>query len=300
MKKYLYSIVFATLILVSTTVVKAANEVYYTNKENIEMTEEEYNNLLGLGFTEKQIYRMDEQEFLNNKDIEGTVLSVSEKYFRNYTILRNGITTYRSEEISEEEAIRDRELQAEKIQYRSGPSGNYYDGVVATTTIQVKAKIIGIASTRMRLMTDVDWYTMPSNRYNDIIAAGFESSKVQFASTIVFREDWRDNNGNDGYNTVCSPKSETNGGSAIFQLPSGSLSQLESYLYFNVKKASGVGTITALYTSGDYAHGTSYVSQSNLINHYTVTSAVGISMDSTYGSYYQQNTAAQAAFIGTW
>ena len=300
MKKYLYSIVFATLILVSTTVVKAANEVYYTNKENIEMTEEEYNNLLGLGFTEKQIYRMDEQEFLNNKNIEGTVLSVSEKYFRNYTILRNGITTYRSEEISEEEAIRDRELQAEKSQYRSGPPGNYYDGVMATTTIQVKAKIIGIASNRMRLMTDVDWYTMPSYRYNDIIAAGFESSKVQFASVIVFREDWRDNNGNDGYFTGCTPKQETNGGSAIFGLPSGSLSQLESYMYFNVKKASGVGTITTLYTSGDYAHGTSNVSQSNLYNHYFVSQPGGISMDGTYGSYYQQNTAPQAKFVGTW
>ena len=300
MKKYLYSIVFATLILVSTTVVKAANEVYYTNKENIEMTEEEYNNLLGLGFTEKQIYRMDEQEFLNNKDIEGTVLSVSEKYFRNYTILRNGITTYRSEEISEEEAIRDRELQAEKIQYRSGPAGNYYDGVVATTTIQVKAKIIGIASTRMRLMTDIDWYTMPTYRYNDIIAAGFRSTQVQFASTIVFREDWRDSNGNDGYTGGCSPKQESTGGSAIFGLPSGSLSQLEAYLYFNVKKANGVGTITELYTSGDYAHGTSYVSESNLYNHYDVSQPIGISIDSTYGSYYQSNSAAQAKFVGTW
>ena len=74
MKKYLYSIVFATLILMSTTVVKASNEVYYTNRENVEMTEKEYSNLLGLGFTEKQIYRMDEKTFLENKDIEGTVL----------------------------------------------------------------------------------------------------------------------------------------------------------------------------------------------------------------------------------
>ena len=299
MKKYLYSIVIATLILISTTVVKASNEVYYTNRENIEMTETEYNNLLGLGFTEKQIYRMDEQTFLDNKDIEGTVLSESIKYLRNYTILRNGITTYRSEEITEEEAIQDRELQAQNPQYR-GPVGSYYDGTVATTTISVKAKIIGISNTRMRLMTDVDWYTMPSYRYNDIIAAGFRSTQVQFASGIVFREDWRDNNGNDGYTAGCTPKQESTGGSAIFELPSGSLSQLEMYMYFNVKKASGVGTITALYTSGDYAHGTSYVSQSNLYSHYDVSQPVGISMDPTYSMYYQSNTAAQASFIGTW
>lgn len=299
MKKYLYSIVIATLILISTTVVKASNEVYYTNRENIEMTETEYNNLLGLGFTEKQIYRMDEQTFLDNKDIEGTVLSESVKYLRNYAILRNGITTYRSKEITEEEAIRDRELQAQNPQYR-GPVGSYYDGTVATNTISVKAKIIGISNTRMRLMTDVDWYTMPSYRYNDIIAAGFESTKVQFATGIIFREDWRDENGNDSYTTGCSPKQETNGGSAIFALPSGSLSQLEMYMYFNIKKASGVGTITELYSSGDYAHGTSYVSESNLYNHYNVTQPVGISMDSTYGSYYQSNSAAQASFIGTW
>ena len=299
MKKYLYSLVFATLILVSTTVVKASNEVYYTNKENIEMTEEEYNNLLGLGFTEKQIYRMDEQTFLDNKDIHGTVLSVDEKYIRNYTILRNGITTYHSEEITEEEALNDKKLQSQNPPLR-GPAGNYYDGVVATTTIKVKAKIIGISNTRMRFMTDVDWLTIPSYRYNDIIAAGFESSKVEYASGIYFREDWMDGNGDDGYNTICSPKSETTGGSAIFQLPSGSLSQLESYLYFNVKKVSGVGTITELYTSGDYAHGTSYVSQSNLYNHYDVNHSVGISIDSTYSMVYQQNSAAHASYVGSW
>ena len=299
MKKYLYSLVFATLILVSTTVVKASNEVYYTNKENIEMTESEYNNLLGLGFTEKQIYRMDEQTFLDNKDIEGTVLSVDEKYIRNYTILRNGITTYHSEEITEEEAINDRKLQSQNPPLR-GPAGNYYDGVVATTTIKVKAKIIGISNTRMRFMTDVDWFTIPSYRYNDIIAAGFESSKVQMASSVYFRQDWMDGNGNDGYGIGCTPKEETNGGSAIFSLPSGSLSQLESYLYYNVKKADGVGTITELYSSGDYAHGTSYVSQSDLYSHYDVTSGVGISMDSTYGSLYQSNTAAHATYIGSW
>lgn len=300
MRKYLYSIVIATLILISTTIVKASNEVYYTNRENIEMTEQEYNNLLGLGFTEKQIYRMDQETFLENKDLEGTVLSTTTKYLRNYTILRNGITTYRTEEITEEEALRDRELQAQNPQLRGGPAGSYYDGVVGNTTIQVKAKIIGLTSTRMRLMTDVDWYIMPSYRYNDIIAAGFRANQVQFASGIYFRQDWRDGSSNDHFDTICTPKEETTGGSAIFQLPSGTLTQLESYMYFNVKKADNAGTITTLYTSGDYAHATCNISQSDIYNHYIVTQAGGITIDSTYASCYQQNTAAQAMYVGSW
>jgi hypothetical protein len=302
MKKYLYSIVFATLILMSTTVVKASNEVYYTNRENIEMTENEYNNLLGLGFTEKQIYRMDQGTFLENKDIEGTVLSEEGKYIKRTTFMRNGVKTYQIEEITKEEAENEKRLQSQNPPFRGGPAGNYYDGVSETTILFIKAKIIGLTSTYMRLMTLMEWYTMPSvnERYNDIIAIGFESSKVQRISTIVFREDWEDGYGEFGYNTVCAPKTETNGGSAIFTLPDGSLEQLEAYIYFNIAKQDNVGTITELYTSGDYAHALNLVYPSDLLSHYYVTSAYGITIDATYDNDYIIYPPAYASYIGSW
>ncbi len=131
MKKYLYSIVLATLILMSTTVVNAANEVYHINRKNIEMTEREYNNLLTLGFTEKYIDEMEHEEFLANKDLEGTRLSTTKKYYKRTTVMRNGIKSFTTQEITEEEAIKEKELQSQKVPYR-GPAGNYYDGMIGS------------------------------------------------------------------------------------------------------------------------------------------------------------------------
>ena len=296
MKKYLYSIVFATLILMSTTAVKASNEVYYINENNIEMTETEYNNLLGLGFTENYIAKMSQDEFITNKDLEGTLLGESKNYYKITTAMRNGIKTTTKEEITKEEA--------EKMQSQNnptkGPSGNYYDGVVATYVISVTSKIAGISNTYMRYMNITEWLTMPSDKYYDIIGIGIEPTKVKIGSAIVFREDWRKTDNTTGYNTTCYPKKESTGGSAIFELPTGSLQSLEATLYFNVRKQSGVGTITSLFATSDYAHAISNVNPNNLLNHYSVDYVNGIVIDSTYSAYYTSNTAAVASFVGTW
>ena len=296
MKKYLYSIVFATMILMSTTVVKATNEVYYTNNNNIEMTEKEYNNLLGLGFTYKQIDRMNYEEFINNKDIEGEILGESQKYIKTTTVVRNGINYTTSEEISKEEAMR---LQSQNLPTR-GPAGNYYDGMVLTNTYLITSKIVGISNTYMRLKADIEWLTIPTQRYNDVIGIGFEAAKVQIASTIVFREDWRNSDGTTGYNTVCSPKSMNTGGLVIYQLPTGSLQSLEATLYFNVKKKTGVGTITSLYASGNNAHATSNVSATNLFDYVVANYGGGVVVNSPYASYYSVGSPAYSSFVGTW
>ena len=298
MKKYLYKLVIATLILMSTTVVKASNEVYYTNSNNIDMTEKEYNNLLGLGFTERQIENMLEDEFLANKDIEGTVLAETEKYLLHTTVMRNGVKYTTVKEITEEEAYRVKEEQSQNP-YRGPAAGNYYDGVIQALAIKVMNRIIGVSTTYMRYKTDAEWITMPSNRYHDLIGVGFESSKVQIASGIVFRENWLTTGYVSGYDTTGYPKSESTGGSAQIQLPSGSLLQLDSYLYFNVKKKAGVGTITTLNTCGDYAHATSYVNPSVILNNYDMSLA-GFDINSPYSILYDRQTTPCASFVGTW
>ena len=299
MKKYLYSIVLATLILISTTVVKASNEVYYTNLKNVEMTESEYNNLINLGFSELQINMMSEQEFLSIKDYQGVILDSQEKYIKDYAITRNGITTHHKEEITEEEALAEKELQSQKPQLR-GPSGNYYDGLTVTGIYKVKAKIIGVSDDYMILKTDVEWTTMPSYKYNDIIAAGFESAYVYRASGIVFKELWRETNGTYGEMTTHTPKGDANGGSAIFALPSGSLTQLEATVYFMIGKNVGITTLSEVHSCGDYAHATSNISASNLSSHYYVTVLGGITIDSTYANDFLQGLPADASFVGTW
>lgn len=299
MKKYLYSIVLATLILMSTTVVNAANEVYHINRKNIEMTEKEYNNLLTLGFTEKYIDEMEHEEFLANKDLEGTRLSTTKKYYKRTTVMRNGIKSFTTQEITEEEAIKEKELQSQKVPYR-GPAGNYYDGMIGSYIFSMTTNITGIGNTYMRFMNNYEWYTAPSERYYDIIGIGIEQSKVQMATSIIFNEHWVTTDGNPGITQVCSPKYESTGGLAAFKLPEASVETLYMSLYFNVMKKPNVGTITELYAVGDYAHAICNISPSNLMSHVSIDASSGIMIDSTYNTCFISSSPAVASFIGTW
>ena len=299
MKKYLYIIVCATLILISTSVVNAANEVYYTNRRNIEMTEREYNNLLGLGFSETDIARMDQEEFNLNKDLEGELLGEATKYYRITTHVHNGIKETTKTEITKEEALYEKALQAQKPLVR-GPVGSYYNDTYYDTVIEELTRIVGINNTYMRFHNKVTWYTMPDEQYYDIIGIGMESAKVKFGSGIVFRENWTDAFGTDGYTQVCRPVSTSTGGYVVFELPGLFITQLDAYMYFNVQKQNGVGTITSLYAGGDYAHGITSIDPDDLLDHLSVNYGSGIVIDSTYTNDFAQQTSTLASFIGTW
>lgn len=294
MKKYLYKLLLATMILMSTTVVYAANEVYYINENNLEMTESEYNNLIALGFTEGYITHMEEEEFLANKDIVATLLSSSKKYYKTTTMMRNGIRVTTTSEISLEEAI---ELQEEIV--LRGPSGNFYDGMVGDSVFSMTTSIAAIGNTYMRYMNNVEWLSDPLYKYHDIIGIGIEANKVEMASVAVFNEHWDTTNNVHDSTQVCSPKYVSTGSLAIFGLPSTTVSHIDIAFYFNVRKKANVGTITSLYAVGDYAHANSDVTPSNLLSHISISTS-GIMIDSTYASYFIDVPEATASFIGTW
>ena len=296
MKKYLYIIVFAALILMSTTVVNASNEVYYINRKNIEMTEAEYNNLLSLGFTEKYIAGMNMDEFLANKDLEGNLLSEVRKFIKTSTIMRNGIEITVTEEITEEEA---RELQSHKIINRD-PAGNYYDGIIMNSVIVMTTRIAGVGDTNMRFLNTVEWLVLPTNRHHDIIGIGFDSDKVQFDTIIVCKQEWEDEYYEIDDDYTCAPKYVNTGGLAVIKLPDIAIESLESNIYFNVKKQTGVGTITSLYAVGDYAHAVSDVTPTNLMSHISINDTTGIIIDATYSYAFENISPAVASFIGTW
>lgn len=296
MKKYLYNLVFAALILFSTTEVLASNEVYYTNRGNIAMTENEYNNLLELGFTEKQIELMDNTTFEENKDIEATLISTNKRYYRASTMIRNGIRYHSTVEITKEEA----EEIKKQAQNPTRTSGSFYDGLIGDSALEVADYITAIGNTYMRFKTDATWLVPPTERYNDILGIGFESAKAQFATTVVFKESWEKSDLTFGNTTVCSPVEQSTGGSAVFKLPTGSMLYITSYVYFNVMKQPGVGTITDLTIGSEYAHATSNISTSNILGHYSVNYGNGILLDSTLAPYFYESGVATAYFVGTW
>lgn len=67
--------------------VLAINE--YINFYNITMNDEQKNNLISLGFSEEQIYYMEEDEFDKNKDLQGIIVSEDTKYIKSTYIYKN-------------------------------------------------------------------------------------------------------------------------------------------------------------------------------------------------------------------
>ena len=300
MKKILYTFLVAALILVSAPTVFATSDMYYTNNENLSMTEKQYNNLLNLGFTEKQIERMDYETFEKNKDIEARIVATDKKYVKTTTIMRNGIKSYTSEYLTEEEMMD--EVQAAKEQPPYSPrsvSGTYYNGAAETDYKVIISRIINLNDYTMRYKLDAYWYTIPSTRSYDIMGIGIEANKVQINSGIDFREDWWTTSNTTGYTLANSPKILSTGGAVLFPLPSGSLDSLEQYMYFNVDKKAGVNTVNYLKATGDYAHATVTVSN-NAYNYMTVNVAGGIVIDNPYANSFDEMDEAVATFVGTW
>ena len=302
MKKNLYALLVVSLILGSVFYVKAVENPYFINNYDIEMTDEEYHNLLNLGFTEDQIARMDEDTFNSNKDIVGEVVAEKNMYVKTTTVMQNGIRHTYNQVLTQEEMEQDMLVQNQQIQptYGLNTSGSFYDGLSGTEYRYFSTHIVSISDSEMRFKVDVKWLEMPSTRSYDILGIGFEAAKIHMSSNVYFREDWRRTNGDFEYDLSCYPKMESTGGSALYELPSYSIQQLEAYIYFNVAKNANVGTITELLALGDSKHAYSSVNPTGVFANYTVNSIAGIDIDSPYDNAYDTLIHADAHFYGTW
>jgi hypothetical protein len=160
--------------------------------------------------------------------------------------------------------------------------------------------IAGLDDTTLRYKLDVQWLDMPSTRSWDIIGIGIEAYKVHLISSVVFREDWITTGDYYGHSTSCCPKEETTGGSAMFELPSGSIRLLESYVYFNVVKNPNVGTLTSVSAVGDYAHAITTISDENDAYDYFTMNHGGMVISTPYANSYVDQMEPEAYFVGTW
>ena len=290
MKKTLY-ISFLILLMISLAKnVKADENIFYTNLYNIEMTEQEYNNLLELGFNENEIYHMTNDIFMDNKDIEATLECETIEYYKVTTVTQNGNTTSTSEIITKDE-------------YETGSPGPQtrasYDGVITTDYKIMRTNISQLSSVQYRYKVTLTWRNMPSKRSYDIIAIGFEPAKVRMYSDIFFQQQYTTSGGSSSTSVTCIPLTGSNGGSAVFKLPVGTMSSLSSYLYYNVRKASDSVTVTSMDAGGDYAHATENVSEANAQRH-SVNHGTGIELESAVEDSFDDIGVATASWYGTW
>lgn len=289
MKKFIYSSFAIILFLLVVPTVNAT--AYYTNDNNIEMTEQQYNNLIQLGFTESEIYQMGNEEFEANKDVNATLVSENQQYYKTTTTIRNGITTKSSEVITEEQ------YQAEKDS--NTPQTRSYDAIVTTEYKQMRTSISKYSDIKYRYKVTLTWLNMPSKRSYDIIGLGYQQAIVYMSlAGVQFQQNYTIS-GTNYSSVVCTPLEFDTGASAVFLLPSGTLSALSSYMYYEVLKYDDTYTITEMYAGGDYAHATSTISKTNAQKH-SVNHGTGIVLQSSISGYYDGIPVAQAIWEGTW
>lgn len=250
----------------------------YINYFGIEMNNQEYNNLLNLGFAEDEIYYMDEQTFEENKDISATLVATNEKFYKSIYTNLDG-ESY-SVEISEEEY---------NNQGLVAPAGT------VTTEYKRMVSTMSQSGSTFRYKVTLGWLNMPSVRSYDIIGIGFEDD-IYISSSVYFNYSYCNASGDCTTATDYYTKKKTStGGSAVFKFPSSARS-LTAVLYYDVSKDT-TNTITELTMCGDYSHATTNVSYSSYSNHSITLD--GIQLGSAI-SYYDAIPCAESIWGGSW
>ena len=278
MKKVLFTILLFMLI----TNVKA-----YTNNNNIEITEEEYLNLLSVGFTENEIDNLNYDLYQEYKDTTGIGLVTNEKYYKTTHIEKNGITQSTTEEVTELEYL----------------YGNDNTMITATGTIYTEYKklITSLSKTSDDTVTGkvtLEWRKMPKKRSYDIIGIGYASNTVRRSLSPYFQLDYTTSS-NNSYTSMTYNWHETAnyGDTAVSQLPSGSLNALSSYILVKLKKKVPNSTVNQITVYGDYAHATSNISLTNALKHDMYFT--GISLQNSIVGYYDTTPECGVTWYGT-
>ena len=252
----------------------------YVNYNGIEMTPSEYITLQNLGFTESQIYYMDKDTYNSNKDLDAKLVSQTTRYYKN---VEPAYGTGYDIEITEEEY---KKLTKEPTFSNKG---------IVNTTYKTIVSSIAQNGNKYRYNVSVAWKSMPSNRSYDIIGVGF-SNQVYISSSVYFSFTYANAAG--VYTTSTqyyNKKTLSTGGSAVYKLPSGTITALSASLYYDVSKNTS-STITNLAICGDYAHATSNVSANN-VSDYSI-SIYGINLGtSLVGSYDATPCAMEYASV---
>ncbi len=236
------------------------------------------------------------------EDCDGCVLeSETIKYFKTETYYDDLVNTERiikalsgnaysvTTEITEEEYEAVDTNVSNIVQTRVGTT-------IETTYKKMITQIYANGST-YRYKNKLLWKLIPSVRIYDIIGIGFYAS-VRPSGTPSFSQYYCNPS---GCTTSTSRTTQifSNGTSATFKLPSGTLSALDQTFYFDVAKTNPNSTIISQLAAGDYAHATTSTTLSNALNHQVIQTS-GIVLDSSIVGNYDTISQAIVYWSGTW
>lgn len=270
-----------------------ARECYVVNNNGICISSEEYNNLTNLGFFDFEIMNMSEDIYNSNKDIVANGKTTKTTYVADtYYYVGNKVYTT-SREVSEEEYNEILPLCEKSVGVR-GVSSGYTE----TTGKRMDNTIIEL-SNNLRYKVTLRWKTMPVTRSYDIIGIGLDQDKVYASGNRTFSQTYCVTAMTCSSSSVADINNQQTGVGASFKLPSGSYVFMSSYLYYDVSKRNGVGTLTNTASYGDYAHATTNVSQGQARDNYAIGYG-GIGLYSNISSYYDHFNYATAYWSGNW
>ena len=272
LKNYLLAVL--TVSLLFTTSIKAEENII-ENYFGIKMTTTEYNNLLNLGFSEEDIYLMDEDTYINNKDLIGHVVSTNVTRYKTVNRGLESVTYVATEE----------EFQSRNEVMPLGVVENYWRSVV-TKVIQIDSNY--------RYMVSTVWNTLPDERNYDVIAIGIQYQVIR-STYPTFTRHYCDYD--DCYNSnVGAIKTGRYGAGASFKIPSGTLTGLGASLYFDVNKYVSE-TLTYQEFCGMYAHGTNTTLTES--QDYTIATG-GIGFGASAVDKYVVMGCSYGTWTGTW
>lgn len=278
-KKSLYSYLFISL-FVFVLSLGQVNASEYVNYYGISMTSQQYNNLLQLGFSEDEIYYMLEETFESNKELNATLISKDEKYYKTIYTGLDG-ESYSME-------VTENEYNNQSFMDTRGTVTTEYKNMVT---------VISQNGSYFRYKVSVNWNRLPSVRSYDIIGIGFEDD-VYIASLVNFNYTYCLSSGECITDTLYYDKKLlSTGGSAVYKLPGSEARSLGAVLYYDVAKDTSA-TITRLDMFGDYSHATRSVS-SSVYTDYTIN-VNGIVLGTSSSSSYDAIPCAQSTWGGSW
>lgn len=278
-KCLLMTIVVVSIFMVNVGRPQASSN--YVNYYGIEMTDDEYNTLLNLGFTDDEIKYMDERTFEENKDLDATLVATTHKYLKIiYPMYGASYVT----ELTEQQFYEQTSGQV------AAPLGE-----VTTQWIHEVATISQNGS-KYRYKNSVNWTNIPEERYFDVIGIGFINS-VYIDSSIYFNYVYMNASGNYTSSTLYyNKKNLSTGGTTTYKLPS-TMYSLSANIYFDVSKNT-TDTLSVLEFCGDYAHALSSVTWSQAANH--GIGSLGIDFDPSVYYYFNQIPCADTVAYVNW
>ncbi len=148
-----------------------------------------------------------------------------------------------------------------------------------------------------RYSSTLDWKLIPSTRSYDIFGIGHYAT-VRISGEVEFDQYYCRSASECYDSTAYYSNVFTNGATAVFKIPSGTIYSLSQKIEFDVTKTDSSDTITRQLAVGDYAHAQSSISATNAQKH--SIGCGGLELNSSIESYYDDITETDALWTGTW